>query len=266
MSGESKCGCNVRRSTISAYIITKNEEKNIGRAIESVRWMDEIIVLDSGSTDNTVVLAEKLDAHVSFAPFNNFVEQKNRAIDLCTGDWVFNLDADEEVTAELRKSIEDIITREERHGDPMVYLVPRKTLYLGRWIMHCGWYPGFRARLSKRGYARWKGEVLHEWLDAGESKGYLRGDLLHRPYNDLGDHLRTIDRYSCLWAQREAGSGRRTGLFSILARPAGKFVKMYILRAGFLDSGPGLIASLMGAWYTFMKYARLYELSSRNTE
>jgi glycosyltransferase involved in cell wall biosynthesis len=226
--------------------------------------MDEIIVLDSGSTDNTVKIAEELGAKVLYAPFRNFVEQKNRAMSHCAGDWVFNLDADEEVTAELKRSIENVLALDAETHNPVVYHVTRKTLYMGRWIRHCGWYPEFRARLSKKGQAHWQGEVLHEQLETGGLTGFLSGDLLHRPYTDLGDHLRTIDRYSYLWAKREADSGRRTGLLNLVVRPIGKFLKMYVIRGGFLDYGPGLVASLMGTWYTFMKYARLYELSGKN--
>jgi len=250
-----------KRATISAYIISKNEENNIGRAIGSVHWMDEVIVLDSGSTDKTVDIAKKLGAKVSHASFSNFVEQKNRAMDLCSEEWVFNLDADEEVTPELKYSLMEVISKEESANITEVYSVSRRIFYMGRWIRHCGWYPEYRERLSKKGRAVWKGNVLHERLASQGSVGILDGDLLHRPYSNLGDHLKTIDRYSLLWAQREAESGRKTGLFSIITRPSVKFLKMFIIRAGFLDYGPGLIASVMGSFYTFMKYAKLYELS-----
>ena len=248
-------------ATISAYIISKNEEKNIGRAIKSVLWMDEIIVLDSGSTDNTVEIAQNLGAQVSTAEFRNFVEQRNRAMDLCTSDWMFCLSADEEVTPELKLSIEKVINRESSLKEPIIYKVARKNRYMGRWIKHCGWYPQYGARLSVKGQARWTGEMIHEKLEAKGPVGVLSGDLLHRPYSDLGEHLRTMDSYTFIWAQQEADSGRKTGLISIIFRPIGKFFKIYLLKAGFLDLGPGLILSLMGSWYTFMKYARLYELS-----
>ncbi len=265
---------------ISAYIITKNEEKNIGRALESVRWMDELIVLDSGSTDNTVEIAKNLGAKVTIEAFKGFVKQKNRAMELCAGKWLFNLDADEEVTPELRKSIEAVLYGElamssdssfvvslRRTDTPVLFNVCRKTRYLGRWMKHCGWYPEFRARLSRREHARWEGEELHEQLEKfdkleGDSqKGFLKGDLLHRPYDDLGAHLKAIDRYTEMFAKREASHGRKAGFIDILIRPFAAFFKMYILKAGFMDYGPGLIASMMGAWYTFMKYARLYEFS-----
>ncbi|MFC1508948.1 glycosyltransferase family 2 protein [Candidatus Omnitrophota bacterium] len=250
-----------RETTISAYFITKNEENTLGRAIESVRWMNEIIVLDSGSTDKTVEIAERLGAKVSYAPFNSFHEQKSRAMKLCTGDWTINIDADEEVTPELRLSIEQVLTTGDSPGKPYIYKICRKNNYLGRWIKHCGWYPEYRTRLAKTGHAHWEAVPFPERLAGDGPVGVLSGDLLHRPYADLGAHLKSIDRYTSMWAHSEAESGRTTGLLNLLLRPAAKFIKMYLIRGGFLDLGPGLIASLMGAWYTFMKYARLYELS-----
>lgn len=250
-----------RGTVISAYIITKNEEKNISRALTSVQWMDECIVLDSGSVDETVEIAKKLGVKVSIEAFKDFTTQKNRAMELCSGQWLFNLDADEEVTPELRKSIEDVVFGKQSSDVLSAFRVSRKILYMGRWMKHCGWYPEYRVRLSKKGCAEWRGEVLHERLVGNGKSGLLSGDLLHRPYENLGDHLRTITRYTELWAQRESSRGRKSNIFDIVMRPCAKFFKMYILKAGFLDFSPGLIASLMGAFYTFMKYARLFELS-----
>lgn len=251
----------VNKQTVSAYIITLNEEDNIARAIESVRWMDEVIVLDSGSTDATLEIAEKLGAKVKTSEFLGFAAQKNAAMELCGGDWVFNLDADEEVTPELREAIEKAVSGARFSDMPDVFKVVRKTWYMGRWIKHCGWYPEYRARLSKRGNARWKGEALHEKLHGSGTEGTLKGELLHRPYANIGEHIDTIRRYTELWAKREAGAGRSFSFIDLIFRPAVKFVTMYFLRAGFLDGGPGFVVSVMGAWYTFLKYARLYEVS-----
>lgn len=254
-----------RRPTVSAYLITRNEERNIARAIESVRWMDEVVVLDSGSTDGTVAIAERLGAKVHAQPFQGFVIQKNRALELCGGDWAFNLDADEEVTPELRDSILAVTGASMKEPSPAAYQVNRRTRYLGRWIRHCGWSPEYRERLSRKGCARWEGEMLHEGLRGEGATGRLTGDLLHRPYADLGEHVRKIGVYTDIWAHRERANGRRAGLIDLAGRPLVRFVKMYFLRAGFLDGVPGFAVSAMGAWYAFMKYARLYELS-RNLE
>lgn len=221
--------------------------------------MDEVIVLDSGSADGTTEIAERMGAKVFIEPFRGFVEQKNRAMELCTGDWTFNLDADEEVTPELSESVRTVLNAPGMDAGPEVFAVARKTWYMGKWMLHCGWYPEYRERLSKRSRARWSGELLHERLAGSERAGYLRGDLLHRPYADLGDHLRRIDFYSELWASRELSRGRRPGSLDLAIRPAARFLKMYVLRAGFLDGLQGFVASAMGAWYTFLKYARLHE-------
>lgn len=254
------------RQKISAYIITKNEEKNIVRAVESVSWMDEIIVIDSGSTDNTIQLARDHGATVIVSGFEGFVIQKNKALDACSNDWVFNLDADEEVTSELRRSIERVLSLpgEQNTKVHTVYRVPRKTWYMGRWIQHCGWYPEYRSRLSRKGEARWTGDAIHESLEGNGESGTLTGDLLHRPYADIGEHLETIGRYTLIWARREKERGRRAHVFDLVLRPPIRFCKMFILRAGFLDGLPGFVASVMGMIYTFLKYARLYEVSGKD--
>ncbi|MFC1541138.1 glycosyltransferase family 2 protein [Candidatus Latescibacterota bacterium] len=259
------CNNSIIKPVISAYIITKNEENHIGRALESVLWMDELVVLDSGSTDDTVKIAEKYGTKVKFNEFKNFIEQKNKAMEFCNGEWLFNLDADEEVSPELRKSIEETVYSNTKDKSITIYNISRKTYYMGRWMKHCGWYPEFRARLSRNGHAQWTGEAIHEKLEGNGNSDFISGDLLHRPYDNLGEHLKTIYTYSEIWAEREASRGRKASIPGIFFRPVLKFVKMYILKAGFMDFGPGFFASMMGAWYIFMKYSRLYELS-RNFE
>ncbi|MFC1511944.1 glycosyltransferase family 2 protein [Candidatus Latescibacterota bacterium] len=259
MNEPSSNNTNPKQALITVYLITLNEEENILRALRSVSWADEIIVLDSGSTDRTCEIARGLGAKIYVEPFRGFVEQKNRALELCAGDWAFNLDADEEVTDSLRASIETAVRDDPDGSVQSAYEVIRRTWYLDRWILHCGWYPQYRCRLSQRGMARWTGDTLHESLTVSGQVGRLFGNLLHRPYRDLGAHLRAIDRYSDLFATREKGKGRSATIIEVILRPPLKFLKMYVLRGGFLDRAPGLIASLMGAWYTFMKYARLYE-------
>jgi glycosyltransferase involved in cell wall biosynthesis len=253
-------GVIVSNTTISAYLITRDEEKNIARAIESVRWMDEIVVLDSGSVDSTAEIARRLGAKVYDEPFRGFMAQKNRAMELCGSEWTFNIDADEEVTPMLRESIERSVVL-PRGSSPDWYEVNRKTWYMGRWIRHCGWYPEYRARLCRKGVAQWAGETLHEHLEGEGRPGRLDGELLHRPYADLGVHVKRIDRYSDIWAGGEFARGRMARPDQLITRPIARFLKMYVLKAGFLDGAAGFIASMMGAWYAFMKYARLYERS-----
>jgi len=248
-------------ATVSAYIITKNEEHNIARAIESVLWMDEIIVLDSGSSDDTRKIAKSYGATVSLLDFPGFAEQKNRAMSLCTSDWLFNLDADEEVTPELRQSIERVLAANDVSED--CYEITRKNHYLGRWMLHSGWYPEYRARLSFTGKAEWKGGAIHESLQGNGESGCLSGDLLHRPYANLGEHINTIGRYTKIWAERENAKGRAFKWSDLIFRPPFRFLKMFVLKRGFLDGGQGLIAAVMGSFYVFMKYARLYEIQKQ---
>lgn len=221
--------------------------------------MDEVVVLDSESTDGTIEIAERMGAKVYVEPFRGFVEQKNRAMELCAGEWVFNLDADEEMTTGLAESIRAVVHTSESNDCPAVFAVARKIWYMGKWMLHCGWYPEYRERLTRKNCARWTGELLHERLAGTGKVGYLRGDLLHRPYKNLGDHLRRIDLYSELWASRERSRGRKARSFDLVLRPAASFLKMYVFRAGFLDGMQGFVASAMGAWYTFLKYAKLNE-------
>ena len=252
------------RTVVSVYIITLNEERSIRRAIESVGWADEIVVLDSGSTDATCDIARQSGARVEMRTFEGFASQKSAAMNLCRGEWLLNIDADEEVTPELKASIQYIVN--ENDNTMEVYEVNRKTWYLGRWILHCGWYPEYRARLSRTGRASWRGGMIHEYLASDTSYARLEGHLLHRPYENLSNHLNKIARYADIWAREQAGQGSRTGWSDMLIRPLVRFVKMFILKGGFLDGLPGLAASVMGSFYVFMKYARLYEIAGKVNE
>ena len=251
------------QSTISAYIISLNEEENIARAITSVSWMDEVVVLDSGSTDDTLAIARSLGAKTAVEPFAGYSTQKNRAMKLCGSEWLFNIDADEEMTAELADSIRKFFDSASV-GVRDCYEMTRKTWYFGRWIKHCGWYPEYRTRLSRAKSSRWTGGYLHEHLEGKTSPGRLEGDLLHRPYRDLNDHFQTIGRYSRIWAKEKASEGKRAGVVAMIVHPVGKFLKMFVLRSGFRDGVPGFMASVMGCVYVFMKYAHLSELQRKS--
>ena len=245
---------------LSVYLIVRNEEKNIRTALESVKWADEIVIVDSGSVDNTVKIAREYGAKIFDEEFRGYTLQKNSAMGHCSGQWLLNIDADEEVSDDLRKSIEFIIFQNNIEKVYDSYKINRKNFYLGKWIKHCGWYPEYRIRLSQRGSSKWVGETLHEKLESSGESGFLKGDLLHRPYENLGVHLDKIRKYSEIWAEKEVKNGRKSKKINLFSRPAIRFIKMFILKAGFLDGMPGLIASIMGSYYVFMKYARLYEI------
>ena len=249
------------RPTIAACVIAFNEEDCIGDCLASVAWADEILVVDSGSTDGTVAIAREKGARVIVRDWPGYAEQKNFALGQAAADWVLSVDADERVTAELAAAIRGLLAAP---GEGVAGAsVPRRTWYLGRWIRHGGWYPDRKVRLVRRGRGRWDGEHVHERLVADGTVRALDGDLLHLSYRGIADHLRTIDRYTTEAALGLAARGARGALGGMLVNPPLKFLKMYLIKAGFLDGLPGFIAAVMGGYYVFLKYAKLWELRRR---
>ncbi len=242
---------------VSACIITFNEERNIRDCLESVAWADEIVVIDSGSTDATVAICKERTERVYVRDWPGHVAQKNRAIETASHDWVFCIDADERVTPLLRREIEETLGGEPVHQG---YTVPRLTWYLGRWIRHGSWYPDRKLRLFRRSVGRFEGQDPHDRAEVPGSVGHFHGDLLHYSYRDLSHHLQQINKYTDTMAGIKARAGMGLSLLRMLTRPPAKFLKMYALRLGFLDGTPGFIAAAMGAVYEFMKYAKLWDL------
>ncbi|MBN1419886.1 MAG: glycosyltransferase family 2 protein [Planctomycetes bacterium] len=253
------------RAPVSVCIITKDEERNIRECLEAVAWADEIVVVDSGSTDRTVEIARAFTDKVFARDWPGHVEQKNRAIDLAANDWVLCVDADERVTPALRASVEAALERPEADG----YTVPRLTHYLGRWIRHGGWYPDRKLRLFRRSRGRWGGVNPHDHVHLDGPARPLDGDLLHFSYRDLSDHLRTIDFFTTIAAREKDVRGVRWPVAGMLLRPPARFLRMYILRLGFLDGMPGFILAFLAGVYVFLKYAKLWErrrLAARGVE
>ena len=257
-------GMTEKRATISVYVVTFNEEANIRDCLESVKWADEIIVVDSHSTDRTAAIAREYTEHVIQRPWPGYVAQKNFALDQARCDWVLLLDADERVSPELAVEIQDILGRQDviEAG----FSVPRKTFYLGRWITHGGWYPGRRVRLARRGMGRNVGTDPHDRFEVNGPVGKLCGDLYHYTYRDIGDHLNTINKFTAVGAREMHEKGRGHALLHMLLNPPAKFLKMYILRLGFLDGSAGFIIAVLSAYYVFLKYARLWELKRAGKE
>lgn len=245
--------------TISVCIICFNEERNIRDCLESVKWADEIIVVDSFSTDRTVEIAREYTDKVVQRKWPGHVEQKNVALEMAGCDWALSVDADERVSPELREQIQAVL---DGKGDPNVagYEMPRKTFYLGRWITHGGWYPDRKLRLVRRGRAKWAGTNPHDHLYADGPTARLSGDLYHYTYRDISDHLRAIDGFTTISAEELRKKGKRFVLFHMLFNPPFKFLRMYFLRLGFLDGIPGWVVALLGSYYVFLKYAKLWEL------
>lgn len=227
-------------------IITRDEEDRLEAALRSVSFADERIVLDSGSTDGTVALAERLGARVVRTDWPGHVSQKNRGLTEARGEWVLSIDADERVTEELARAIRAAIVSP---GDAVGFRVARRGYWLGHRLSFGDWYPDRKVRLALRARARWSGRDPHDVLTVDGPIGELAGDLDHHPYRDLAEHLATIDRYTTL----DARDGR---WFDILVRPPWAFFRAYLLRQGFRDGAPGLLVASLGALYTLLKWAR----------
>jgi len=243
---------------ITATIITLNEERNIARAIESLRCCDEILIVDSGSTDRTIELAENLGARVIDANWRGYAGQKNWAAEQAAHDWVLSLDADEALSEALEAEIWALKKSGPRHD---AYTMPRLARYLGRWIMHSGWYPDRKVRLYDRRKAQWVGDFVHESVQVRGRLGHLDANLLHFTCESLSEHVKTMERYTTLAAQEIAGRRVSVPVSRLLLAPAWTFFKTYAVQLGFLDGVEGLIIAYMAAFYTFLKYAKARNMS-----
>lgn len=251
---------------ITATIITFNEANNIRAACETAAWADEILVVDSESTDGTRDIAAKCGARVINREWPGFAAQKEFAARAAAHDWIFSLDADERVSAELRAEIEDLLyTNEAALAEG--YKIPRRSFYMNRWIRGGGWYPDCQLRLYKRARGSWQGLYVHESvkLDEGARIGKLNGDILHYSVRDAAHHERMIgERYAPLAAQQMYEQGRRTTALRIaLAAPAA-FIRSYILKSGFRDGLPGLSIASFAAHHAFLKHLMLWEKQQEN--
>ena len=242
---------------VSVTIITKNEAADLGDALESVSWADEVIVVDSESSDDTVAIARRFTSHVTSRPWPGYVEQKNHAASLATHDWILSLDADERVTPPLAREIRATIAHTPAHA---AFRIPRVTWHLGRWIRSTDWYPDHQVRLYDRRFAQWTGTYVHESVTARGTLGELRGELQHFAYRDITDHLETIDRYTTYSARQMRQAGRRAGFLRLACHPPLAFLRNYVARGGFRDGIPGLVISSLNAYYVFLKFAKLWEL------
>jgi glycosyltransferase involved in cell wall biosynthesis len=245
---------------ISATIITCNEERNIARAMESLRCCDEIIVIDSGSIDRTAEIAANLGACVVESPWPGYARQKNLAAERASHDWILSLDADEA----LSEALEGEIWHIKKNGPQYdAYTMPRLAQYLGRWILHSGWYPDRKIRLYDRRKARWVGEFVHESVQVDGRIGHLHSDILHFTCNSMSEHLKTMDRYTTLAAEQLVAQKTHIGWSKLLCDPPWTFFRSFILKRGFLDGVEGLTIAYMAALYNFAKYVKALNMSSR---
>jgi glycosyltransferase involved in cell wall biosynthesis len=247
---------------LSVVIITKNEEASIGACLASVDWADEIIVVDSGSTDGTVELCRRHKAlvHVA-ADWHGFGPQKNRALALATGEWVLSLDADERVTPELHQEIEAAIADP---GDRAAFAVPRRSSYCGRSMRHSGWWPDYVTRLFRREQGRFSDERVHERLIVDGPVGRLRRPLVHEAFGDLAEVLETLNGYSTAGACMMHEQGKRATLATAVLHGLWSFFHTYVVRAGFLDGREGFMLAVSNAEGTYYRYLKLMLLTERN--
>lgn len=241
---------------ISLVVVTLNEEANIVRCLESVRFADEIIVVDSHSVDRTLELARRFTSKVYETDFKGYGRLKREAVERATGDWVLSIDADETVSPELANEIVKVVNG---RGDCSAYLMPRKSYFLGRWIAHGGWYPDYVLRLFRKGAGGFTDSLVHEHVSVKGKVGKLKHLLVHYSDPDLKHYLWKLDRFTSLSAQSLYDRGRRTGLVDLVFRPPFMFLKMYLVKRGFLDGIQGLILSLLSSVHVLIKYVKLWE-------
>ncbi|HEX3986986.1 MAG TPA: glycosyltransferase family 2 protein [Acidobacteriaceae bacterium] len=251
--------------TLSVAIITKNEEHNLARTLESVRWADEVVIVDCGSTDRTPEIARSFGAKFFVERWRGFGAQKNSAIARCSRDWILALDADEEVSGDLAQEMRTLLS-----GSPAqeAYFLPRRNFFLGRWIRHGGYYPDRKLRLFRNGTARFEESAVHETMRPAGAAGHLRGDLLHHAYPKLDAYIEHMNRYSWLGATQAVTRGKTSQNFlsfwwNVFLVPLATFKYNYFFRLGFLDGREGLLLHLYHSAYVSWKYAKAWEMAGK---
>ena len=244
---------------ISAVVIAFNDEPYIRACLESLHWADELIIVDSHSTDGTTAICHEFTDKVFHHEFSGFGRLRNEAVAHASHDWIFSLDTDERVTREVVQEIKAIL---HRGPEADAYFVPRRNYFLGRWVKHCGWYPDYRQpQFFNKNAMSYKDNLVHETYELAGKAGYLHEHVDQYPFRDIDHYLQKMDRYSTLMAEEMVKGGRSFQLHQLVTHPFFTFIKMYLLRQGILDGKPGLILSGLYAYYTFVKYAKFWELT-----
>lgn len=244
---------------ISVVIITKNEEKNIRQALSSIKNVSEIIVVDAYSTDKTVDICKEYTEKIYQIEWLGFARQKQKAIELAECPWVFILDSDERFTDSLWTEIEEILSSNTPYNG---YFVPRKNFFLGKWIRHGGWWPDYTLRFFLKEYAKIKERKVHERVEVKGRTGYLKNYLEHYTYNTIGDFLKKNEIYATLSAEELKKEMKKASMGKLCLNPLATFLKMFLLRLGFLDGIHGFILASLYSHYTFLKYLKLWEMLS----
>ncbi len=247
---------------LSVVVITKNEEDNIEDCLKSVQWADEIVVIDSGSSDRTVEIAGKYTNKIFIEDWQGYSHAKNFGISKTTGDWILSIDADERVTPELADELKMLLR--ENNLPFSGYQVARRAYFLGKWIKYCGWYPGYVTRFYKKGIGSYNEARVHEKFEFTGESGILKNDLLHFTDPSLDHYYKKFDTYTTLAAENLHLQNKKFRVSDITIRPVFTFFRMYILQRGFLDGKHGLVLCLLSAFYVFSKYVKLWELKISN--
>ncbi|MFW0072863.1 MAG: glycosyltransferase family 2 protein [Coxiella-like endosymbiont] len=251
---------------ISVYIIAYNQITKIESAIKSVLWADEILVVDSHSTDGTTELAKKLCARVIQIPFRGFGNLRNQAVAACRYGWIFSLDSDERCTSEVQYEVLSIINSKEALD---IYRISRKSYFMGRWIKHCGWYPDYRQpQLFRKDSLSYINDIVHENYLCHSKKpmGYLKNSIWQIPFQDVSEMMQKANRYSTLGVDRLEERYSKASMLLTLTHTIWTFIKVYILRWGFLDGWPGFIIAMGQSYGAFYRYAKFYEKQKLNTK
>jgi glycosyltransferase involved in cell wall biosynthesis len=248
---------------ISVVVITLNEVDRIPALLNSAAFADEVIVVDSGSTDGTQEVCRAGGARVLTHPWQGFAEQKQYAMQLASFEWILNLDADERISDPLAAELQETI----QSAPPEVcgFSMPRLSRYLGTWIRHGGWYPDRKVRLVRKGCGQWKGSGLHEKLEVSGKIQSLSSPILHEVYRNISDQVMTINRFSDVYAEEHSTTGAwftAAGVFHAL----GKFTECYLWKMGALDGIAGLVIAMNSAWYVFLKHAKVWEKGLKDRE
>jgi glycosyltransferase involved in cell wall biosynthesis len=243
--------------TISAFVVCCNEERQIRRCLESVKWCDEIIVVDSGSTDQTLSICQEYTNRIFYRPWSGYVEQKRYGLSLCSSTWVLNLDADEEVSPELARELQHIARSDL--GQINGFYLNRVVFFLNRWWRKGGWYPEYRLRFCRREVTTWGGQDPHEKASVTGQTARCAGELFHYSFSDLADYVRRCNTLSSNATDSLVRKGVRFSALQMLFRPVARFVKFYVVRRGFREGFAGLIVAAIEAYSVMLKYAKLWE-------
>lgn len=246
---------------LSVIIITKNEEKNISRTLESVKWADEIILIDSQSEDKTVEIAVSFGCKIYSPPWHGFGPAKREAVAKASHDWILSIDADEVVSEHLKAEIQSALSADD---DMAGYYMPRCTNFLGKWIRHCGWYPDYILRLFRKSKGNINKNVVHEAVEVSGKTGYLKSDLLHYSYPTLEEYFKKYNLYTTIGAEELFKKNKKAGIIDIVFKPFIAFIKHFIIKAGFLDGIEGFLVSFLSSTAVMVKYAKLRRLNKMN--